>query len=144
VLTYENVRSAPVLEKLRICLSLANLMSVYKVLKIESIKKRADFLRISAQGTKCIVSNFIMLSAPMPEGQKVDVRFGLTVTKKVGNAVVRNRIKRRLREAFKQVAPAHAEAGHDYVMIPRKSALLCPYGALIGDLQFALPRLRKK
>lgn len=80
----------------------------------------------------------------MPEhaAAEAEVRFGLTVTKKLGNAVVRNRIKRRLREAFRQAA-AEATPGHDYVLIARKNALLCPFSALIGDVQFALPRVHK-
>jgi len=72
-----------------------------------------------------------------------DVRFGLTVTKKLGNAVVRNRIRRRLREAFRQAGPGCATAGHDYVLIARTNALLCEFSTLIGDLQFALPRVHK-
>lgn len=110
-------------------------------MRIEPITKRADFLRISAQGRKLAVSSFILLAAEAPKD--ADVRLGLTVTKKLGNAVVRNRIKRRLREAFRQTAPGSATLGHDYVLIARKNALLCEFSTLIGDLQFALPRVHK-
>jgi ribonuclease P protein component len=110
-------------------------------MRIETIKKRADFLRVSAAGKKYSAKSVLLLTGPMPEHGAADVRFGLTVTKKLGNAVVRNRIKRRLREAFRQVAPEHAKTGHDYVLIARTSALLCPFSALVQDLEFALPRV---
>jgi ribonuclease P protein component len=110
-------------------------------MKINSIKKRADFLLISAGGSKFAVSTFILLTLPGPKPDSV--RFGLTATKKLGGAVVRNRIRRRLREAFRAAAPGHAKPGHDYVLIARKNALLCEYATLIRDLQFALPRVHK-
>jgi ribonuclease P protein component len=85
----------------------------------------------------------LTLEMPAHARETADVRLGLTVSKKVGNAVVRNRIRRRLREAFRQVAPAHAKPVHDYVLIARKKALLCAYSALIGELEFALGRIHK-
>lgn len=86
-----------------------------------------------------------MLTAPTPEylAASADVRLGLTVTKKIGNAVVRNKIRRRLREAFAQAAPEAAKHGQDYILIARKNALLCEFSALIGELQFALRRVHK-
>lgn len=60
-------------------------------------------------------------------------RIGFTVTKKIGNAVVRNRIRRRLREAVRRAA-AHAEPGTDYVIVARKAALTLPFKRLITDL----------
>lgn len=60
-------------------------------------------------------------------------RFGLTVTKKIGNAVVRNRIRRRLRAAVGAASP-QAQAGADYVLIARAAALTLPFERLVTDL----------
>lgn len=66
------------------------------------------------------------------------VRVGLTVTKKLGHAVTRNRIKRRLRSAVRDVFPLHALPGHDYVLLARARALTIPYGTLLDELRAAL------
>ena len=68
-------------------------------------------------------------------------RLGLTASRKVGNAVARNRARRRLRAAAEKVLPAMAEAGYDYVLIARKATPGRPFAALVGDLERALKRL---
>jgi ribonuclease P protein component len=70
-------------------------------------------------------------------------RIGLTVTKKTGNAVVRNRIKRRLRAAAREVVPADGQAGRDYVLIARRRCLTIPYQGLLDDLRRALHEAAK-
>ncbi len=68
-------------------------------------------------------------------------RFGFTATKKLGNAVVRNRVKRRLRETVRQIAPQKARTGYDYVLIGRKSTLKRPFSSLLNDLAIAFARV---
>ena len=68
-------------------------------------------------------------------------RIGYTVSRKVGNAVCRNRAKRRLRAVAAQVMPAHARDGADYVIIGRVATLTRPFGRLVGDLETALRKL---
>ncbi len=68
-------------------------------------------------------------------------RIGYTVTKKIGKAVTRNRIRRRLREAARQVFPAHAAPGFDYVLIARPSAETREFAVLLDDVKRALLRL---
>ena len=112
------------------------------VLPLETLKKRADFLRVNQQGTKFVTSSVILLMLKDESNcAAVQVRVGYTVTKKLGGAVQRNRIKRRLREAVRMVFPARAQPGHIYVLIARHSALHCPFGTLLRDLEFALPRI---
>ncbi len=65
-------------------------------------------------------------------------RFGFTATKKLGNAVMRNRIRRRLKEMVRLVAPVHARNGHDYVLIARDVAATRPFHVLERDLIAAL------
>jgi ribonuclease P protein component len=69
-------------------------------------------------------------------------RIGFTVSRKVGNAVERNRAKRRLRAAAREVLPMHAQPGLDYVIVGRRQTLDRPYAALVGDLRDAMRRLR--
>ena len=61
------------------------------------------------------------------------MRVGFTVSKKVGNAVERNRVRRRLREVVRLAPPAPMRPGHDYVLIGRRAALDLPFERLIED-----------
>ncbi len=69
------------------------------------------------------------------------MRVGITVSRKVGNAVARNRARRRLRSLAAEPLPQHAKAGHDYVLIGRKGTLARPYDRLRDDLATALAKL---
>jgi len=113
-------------------------------LGLDTIKKRGDFLSAAAKGKKFIAGTFILQmlarSDTHPAGTTCP-RFGFTVTKKMGNAVVRNRIKRRLRMATKQAALKHALSGHDYVIISRHKALDCSFSDLLRDMEFAFLRI---
>jgi len=70
-----------------------------------------------------------------------EVRFGYTVTKKLGGAVVRNRIRRRLKAAVGLVAPKLARSGHDYVLVARLAAYDRAFPELKKDLERALQRV---
>jgi ribonuclease P protein component len=112
--------------------------------KPTTIKNRRDFLAATAQGKKFVVGSFI-LQALLREGNhpqaKDTVRVGYTVTKKMGNAVIRNRIKRRLREAARGVLPKLGQPGHDYVIISRQKALTIDFCELQRDMEFAFSRI---
>ncbi len=70
------------------------------------------------------------------------MRVGFTVTKKVGNATVRNRARRRLRAAADRLLPDHGRPGNDIVLIGRRTTLDRPFTALVDDLETALRRLK--
>lgn len=78
-----------------------------------------------------------------PRGDAGPPRVGFTVTRKVGTAAERNRVRRRLREAVRLSATPDLHAGNDYVVIGRRATLGTPFAALISQLQHALAKERR-
>lgn len=109
------------------------------------LKKRADFLRVAGQRKKWASPGLILQVAPFPEGEpapKADaIRIGFTCSKKVGNAVARNRARRRLKAAVDAVFPSQARLGLDYVVIGRRETVDRDYSLLLQDLRTALKRV---
>lgn len=108
-----------------------------------TLPRRADFLRVAATRRRCVTPGLILQVAPLPDAQRADapLRVGYTASKKVGNAVARNRSKRRLREAVAKIMPQHAREGLDYVLIAREETTARPFDQLLADLRHALRRL---
>jgi ribonuclease P protein component len=103
----------------------------------DRLKRRSDFLRVAATGKKWVSPSVIVLVDPAGAGE--GVRFGLTATKKLGNAVLRNRIRRRLRHAARIVLAGHSHV--DVVLIGRVATAECPFEQLLKDLRWCLKRL---
>ena len=85
---------------------------------------------------------FVLLVRPRNDGDPA-MRLGLTVSKKVGNAVTRNRMKRRFRELARAILPEAGLPGADHVLIGRQAGIERDFGQLGDDLRRALARLRK-
>ena len=106
----------------------------------DRLRKRADFVR-AANGARMTARAFA-LQARKREGDDRDgARIGFTVTKKVGNSVVRNRIRRRLREAVRLGQALLLRPDHDYVLIARREALSMDFRALGHELERTLVKL---
>jgi ribonuclease P protein component len=97
------------------------------------LKKRRDFLRVASRGKRAARPGLVLQAAP---GEAGALRIGFTVTKKVGNAVVRNRTRRRLKEAARLAMPAIE--GWDLVLIGRDGTRGRDFATLIADLRGAL------
>lgn len=126
---------------------------------MQRLKKRADFLSV-AKGARAGRRAFTLQAAKRappigPRGKPVktvaepvtEPRVGFTVTKKVGNAVERNRIRRRLRAAIDRLKASpdanRAATDHDYVLVGRRDALTLDFAALVADLRGAFAQVMK-
>jgi ribonuclease P protein component len=106
------------------------------------LPNRRDFLRVQA-GRRCAMPGFVLQVAPVPADLAIPaIRVGFTVSRKVGNAVIRNRVRRRLREAARQVIPGQARTDLDYVLVGRQAAIARDFAALRQELFDALKRLK--
>ena len=101
---------------------------------ISVIKNRADFLGAN-RGLRVARPGFVLLAQPNGGQGK---RYGVTVTKKIGNAVVRNRMKRRFRELLRAALPEQGLPDHDHVLIGREGGIERDFGQLREELAAAL------
>ncbi len=104
----------------------------------ERIRQRRDFLAAN-QGRRVPSAGFVLLVRQRDDGNPA-MRAGFTVTKKIGNSVTRNRLKRRLREIVHLVLPGHGHAGADHVLIGREAGLARDFALLRADLEKALAK----
>jgi ribonuclease P protein component len=111
-----------------------------RVVPMERLKRRGDFLA-AAGGAKSPGGAFVLQARV--RGDQGPARVGFTVSKKVGGAVERNRVRRRLRELVRVSFAERLQAGTDYVLIGRRAALDLSFDQLIEDFADALGRLHK-
>ena len=106
--------------------------------RLQVLKKRSDFQR-AARGKRLASAGFMIQMIKRPDGEAQGIRVGFTCSKKVGNAVARNRAKRRLREIARLILPQVGLPGHDYVLIGRHHATATlPFETLQAELRKAL------
>lgn len=121
---------------------------------MERLRNRSDFLAAARNGRKSATRSLVLQAnhrAGATIGQAGDpaqdpdrptaTRLGFTVSRKVGNAVERNRVRRRLREAVRLHASPLVRPGYDYVVIGRRGALAASFSAIVKDLQSAFRRV---
>lgn len=107
-------------------------------MKLGTLKKRSEFLYVR-EGDYSARGAIVVQRRANPAHQTV--RFGITATKRIGNAVTRNRAKRRLREVAKVLLPDMGQAGHDYVLIARDKTPDRDWKKLLEDARRALQSL---
>lgn len=109
---------------------------------IGRLKTREDFLHV--RGGARYVAPSLVLQARRRNGEAAQAhlaRFGFTATKGLGGAVVRNKARRRLKEAVRLAGPTHAVEGYDYVLIAREGTVQRRFTELIKDLERALAKV---
>ena len=123
---------------------------------VATLKTRPEFQRIRG-GTRVNSAAFLLEAkrrVPVtPDGggdgdgvNALDTgppRFGLTITKKIGGAVQRNKIRRRLKDAIQRLQEEHAKPGFDYVIVARGPSLDCPFSTLMAEVASALSRAHR-
>ncbi len=122
-------------------------MEIREAVDLERLKRRTDFLA-TKKGARVHGRAFVLQAIRRPETKlssttNAPARFGITVTKRVGNSVVRNRIKRRLREVIRLHSAKHAQNGTDYVLIARHSARQAPFFELVDEFHTGLKQIRQ-
>jgi ribonuclease P protein component len=113
------------------------------------LKRRADFLRVAAARRKWAAPGLILQVAPQPASEQPEsetaedsVRVGFTASRKVGNAVKRNRARRRLKALVREMIATGADPGLDLVLIARPATVDRPFDELRRDLQQSLQRTK--
>ena len=107
---------------------------------LATIRKRADFIAANG-GMRTTTPGFILLIRDRKDAD-ASMRVGFTVTKKIGGAVVRNRMKRRFRALAHEIVPSKGLPGADHVMIGRATGVERDFGLLRSELARALEKLR--
>lgn len=102
------------------------------------LTQRRDFVAASKVGLKGVASSLIVQIVRRGDG--LAPRYGITASKKIGNAVIRNRAKRRLREVVRLILSEQAELGADYVLIARHNTVSVDWAQLTADFTKALGR----
>lgn len=104
------------------------------------LRRRADYLRVQGAEIRAARPGLLLQAAPGADSETLNL--GFTASRKVGNAVLRNRARRRLKALAADVFPKYARPGHDYVLVARKDTPARPFAELRRDLEQALRRLR--
>jgi ribonuclease P protein component len=110
-------------------------------LRLSSLTRRADFLAAN-RGRRAPMPGFVLLVRPRNDGD-ARIRLGITVTKKIGGAVVRNRMKRRFRSLARDLLPGNGIAGADHVLIGRQGGIERDFLLLKAELEKALAKLKR-
>jgi ribonuclease P protein component len=105
------------------------------------LRRRADFLA-AAGGRKVATAAFVLQA--LGRAEDGPIRVGFTVSKKVGTATERNRVRRRLKDVVKRWAAGRLQSGHDYVLIGRRAALKLPFDRIVEEFKTALRRLEPR
>jgi len=112
-------------------------------MRAKRLKRRSDFLNVAQKGHKWVTPGLVLqvLKQKESDTQKDHkIRIGFTVTRKVGNAVIRNRVKRRLRSLCDELLALNQGEGFDLVLIGRRTTITRNYDSLRADLAKALKK----
>jgi ribonuclease P protein component len=113
---------------------------------VTRLKRRREFLAVAASGRRWVTPAFVLQVGPraaLAAGDDPEIGLGFTASRRVGNAVARNRARRRLVAATRKVLPGAGEPGYNYVLVARPVVLTCPFDRLLSDLTTAFARVTR-
>ena len=117
-----------------------------ETIKINTLRKRSDYILIS-HGSRVYTKGLIIQAKQRSGGEYINeklIRVGITCSKKIGNAVKRNRAKRRLRELSRLILPQYAKQGWDYVLLGKaEETCYRPFKSLVKDLESAIEKIHR-
>jgi ribonuclease P protein component len=105
------------------------------------LERRAEFLAVAGTRRRYVAAAFVLQAGP--RGAPGEIGIGFTATRRIGNAVARNRARRRLRAAARAILPGAVEPGYDYVLVARPAILTCPFNVVLSDLATAFARVAR-
>ena len=111
---------------------------------IKTIKKRSEFLSIAKQNISYYSKTTLILARKNLEIENNITRVGYTVTKKIGNAVIRNKCKRKYRHIFRELPQNLTLNNCDYIVIARREILNSDFQKIKSDIEFCLKGILKK
>jgi ribonuclease P protein component len=110
------------------------------------VKRRAEFVAVAAGRQRWVAPAFVLQAGPRPArgaSAAAEIGVGFTASRRIGNAVARNRARRRLVHAVRAVLPGPARPGYNYVIVARPAVLTCPFDRLLLDLGTAFARVTR-
>lgn len=110
------------------------------------LKRRAEFVAVAATRQRWVTPAFVVQAGPRPAPAQgvCEIGVGFTASRRVGKAVARNRARRRLVAAIRQVLPGTASPGYNYVVVARPAVLTCPFDQLLNDLTEAFAGIGRR
>lgn len=113
--------------------------------KVHRLKRRREFIKVAQQGKVIGTSTLILQFLPHEaEAENQDFRVGFTASRRVGNAVKRNRARRRLREAVCALLPQMALKAADIVIIAKPKAVVAPYEHILKDMTYCFTQCQRE
>jgi ribonuclease P protein component len=108
-------------------------------IRVVRLRRRHEFVAVAGTRRRWVGPAFVMQAGP--RGGPCEIGIGFTASRRIGNAVARNRARRRLRAAVQAILPGPARPGYDYVIVARPAILTCPFDSLLKDLTAAFARV---
>jgi ribonuclease P protein component len=110
--------------------------------RVNRLRRRREFVAVAATRWRWVGPAFVLQAGPRSEPTTIGI--GFTASRRIGNAVARNRARRRLRAAVRAILPGPAEPGYDYVIVARPAILTCSFDLILEDLTTAFAQVTRR